>query len=147
MAFVVVAALAATGVVLLAQPAKTIMGSTAVEWNSVRTEPTPTGFRRKFFEAPTATLETLECHVTTLNPGDTSHPAHQHPEEEVLIIKEGTVEVLINGEWKRVGPGSVVFMASNVPHGLRNVGDVPATYHVVMWRSATTPRAQPREKE
>jgi quercetin dioxygenase-like cupin family protein len=45
------------------------------------------------------------------------------------------VEVLVNGEWKRVGPGSVVFNASNVLHGLRNVGDVPAVYHVISWFS------------
>jgi len=82
----------------------------------------------------------LECHVTTLNPGQTSHPPHQHPEEELVVIKEGTVEVLVNGEWKRVGVGSVIFNASNVEHALRNVGDGPTTYHVFMWRSSTTPK-------
>ena len=80
---------------------------------------------------------------TTLNPGQSSHPPHQHPEEEIVVIREGTVEALVNGEWKRVGPGSVIFNASNVLHGLRNVGDGPATYHVLMWRSSATPKKEP----
>ena len=74
-------------------------------------------------------------HVTTLNPGLASHAPHQHENEELIIIREGTLEALMNGTWKRVGPGSVVFNASNVLHGIRNVGTTPAVYHVVNWKS------------
>ena len=112
-----------------------IMGSSAFDWNKIVATPTETGSVRKFFQAPTATLDELECHVTTLNPGVASHPAHKHANEELVIIKEGTVEVLVNGELKRVGPGSVVFNAANVMHSLRNVGDTPAVYHVISWYS------------
>jgi XRE family transcriptional regulator, regulator of sulfur utilization len=115
--------------------APAIMGSSAFEWKTIENKPTETGSVRKFFQAPTATLDELECHVTTLNPGVASHPAHKHANEELVIIKEGTVEVLVNGELKRVGPGSVVFNASNVMHSLRNVGDTPAVYHVISWYS------------
>ena len=58
----------------------------------------------------------------------------------MIIVREGTVETLVDGEWKRVGPGSVIFNASNVLHGLRNVGDGPATYHVINWKSDRTPK-------
>jgi len=120
-----------------------IMQSTAFDWNSIPVKKTPVGFTRSFFRAPTATLDELELHVTTLNPGQTSHAPHQHPNEELVIIREGTVEALVQGEWKRVGPGSVIFNASNQLHGLKNVGDTPATYHVINWTSATTPKAKP----
>lgn len=93
------------------------------------------GETRKVFQAPTATLDELECHVTTLNAGETAHPPHQHPDEELLIIKEGNVECLVAGELKRLGPGSVVFQAANQMHNIRNVGEGPATYHVIKWNS------------
>jgi quercetin dioxygenase-like cupin family protein len=112
-----------------------VMGSAVFDWQTVPEKPTPVGSVRSFFKAPTATLDQLEVHVTTLNPGMASHAPHKHPNEELVIVKEGTVEVLVQGEWKRVGPGSVVFNASNQLHGIRNVGTGPATYHVINWSS------------
>jgi len=53
----------------------------------------------------------------------------------LLIIKEGTLEVLENGETKRAGPGSVVFISVNQLHGIRNPGPGTVTYYVVGWIS------------
>ena len=119
-----------------------VMGSAVFEWNSIPAKPTEVGSVRSFFKARTATLDELEMHVTTLQPGKASHPPHQHPNEELIIVMQGTVETLSNGEWKRVGPGSVIFNASNQLHGLRNVGTGEAIYHVINWKSAATPEAQ-----
>lgn len=132
---VTVLAVAGTLAVVAAKqdkPAK--LGSTAFDWNAMAVTKTDVGFVRNFLRAPTATLDELEMHVTILNPGLASHAPHQHENEEIIVIREGTVEVLMNGDWKRVGPGSVVFNASNVLHGLRNVGSTPATYHVINWK-------------
>lgn len=115
------------------------MGSAVFDWNAIPAKPTEVGSVRSFFKARTATLDELEIHVTTLDPGKASHPPHKHPNEELIIVKQGTVEVLVNGEWKRVGPGSVIFNASNQLHGLRNVGVDQAIYHVINWKSAATP--------
>jgi quercetin dioxygenase-like cupin family protein len=115
---------------------RTDMPDSAIfDWNDVAVKNTKTGSVRSFFRSQTATLDELECHVTTLNPGETSHPPHKHPEEEILIIKEGTVEALVNGQMKRVGAGSVIFQASNQMHSIRNVGTTPTTYHVFSWHS------------
>jgi quercetin dioxygenase-like cupin family protein len=116
------------------------LSSTIYDWNSVKVDPTKTGERRQFLQAPTPTLDELELHVTTLNPGETAHPPHKHPDEEIVIIKEGTVESLANGMVKRVGPGSVIFQASNQLHGMKNVGTTKATYHVIKWKTAKTPK-------
>jgi len=97
---------------------------------------------RAVVRAPTPTLEELEMHITTLNAGQTSHAPHQHPNEELIILREGTVEALVHGEWKRLGPGSIIFQASNELHGIRNVGTSPATYHVVNWKTTATPAAK-----
>ena len=118
-----------------------VMHSAVFDWSTIPAKPTPVGSVRSFFKAPTATLDELEVHVTTLDPGKMSHPPHRHPNEELVIIKQGTVETLSNGEWKRVGPGSVIFNGSNELHGLRNVGTEPAIYHVINWKSSATPPA------
>jgi uncharacterized cupin superfamily protein len=110
-------------------------GSAAIDWNSVPVQQEEVRAVRQFMRAPTATLDELELHVTTLQAGTTSHAPHKHANEELVIIKEGTVEVLVDGQLKRVGPGSVVFNASNQMHSLRNVGTGPATYHVINWKT------------
>src|SRR5579863_584231 len=69
-----------------------VMGASAFDWNTTEVKTNETGSVRKFFQAPTATLDELECHVTTLNPGQMPHPAHKHVNEELVIIREGTVE-------------------------------------------------------
>lgn len=126
--------------VAVADVAKPLIGETAWDWNSLVPKKTPVGETRSIVKGPTATLNELEMHVTTLNPGMASHPPHRHPNEELILIDTGTVEALINGQWKRLGPGSVVLNASNVLHGLRNVGQTPAQYHVVSWRTDKTPK-------
>ena len=134
----IVAAISITvtlGAVTLARTETPVMGSSIFDWNKIPVTPSKVGSGRKFFQAPTATLDELECHVTTLNPGATPHAPHKHPDEELIIIKEGTVESLNNGELKRVGPGSIIFQSSNQLHSIKNVGTTPATYHVIKWNS------------
>lgn len=111
------------------------LSSTIFDWNNIKSETTKTGEKRQFLQAPTPTLKELELHVTTLNPGEAPHPPHQHLEEELIIVKEGLVESTANGVTKRVGPGSVIFQASNQLHGIRNVGMTKAVYHVIKWKS------------
>lgn|ERR1700730_7081636 len=116
------------------------IGPSVYDWNKIPLTKTALGGVRQFFRGPTKTLDELELHVTTLNPGEASHPPHKHPNEELVIVKEGTVEALVNGQWERLGAGSVIFNASNELHGLRNVGSEPATYHVINWKSERTPK-------
>ena len=107
-----------------------LLGSTVLDWAKLAVHPTPVGARRDLLDGPTATFENFEGHVTTLNPGEAPHPAHQHPDEELVVLKEGTLEVTINGASQRAGAGSVLLIASNDRHGWKNVGTTPATYYV-----------------
>ena len=132
-----VLATCAAGAVAQAVPAK--LGPAVFDWAKMDAKKTDVGAIRNLVRQPTATLDELEMHVTTLNPGLASHPPHTHSNEELVIVREGTVEALNGGIWKRLGPGSVIFNASNSPHALRNIGDTPATYHVINWKTAATP--------
>ena len=86
---------------------------------------------RPVLKGKLATSEALEVHETTLPPGGMPHPAHHHVHSEMWLIREGTVELTINGASHVMGPGSVGFVHSNDEHGIKNVGTTPATYFVV----------------
>ena len=110
-----------------------VLGPTVFAWDDMQPKKTATGEVRSLYKGPTATLDQLEMHVSTLNPGLESHPPHRHVNEELIILREGECETLSNGKWIKVGPGSVVFNASNSLHGFRNLGTTPAIYHVINW--------------
>jgi quercetin dioxygenase-like cupin family protein len=76
-------------------------------------------------------MDKFEVHVTTLKPGMSSHPVHRHVWEEMLLIRDGSVDVSINGQKHHAGAGSLIFFASNDPHNATNVGTTPATYYVI----------------
>ena len=125
----------AAGATLARSAPDEVMGSRAVDWKDMTARKTRVGEVRQVFENRTATLDELELHITTLMPGQSPHEPHTHPDEEVLIVREGIVETFLGDRSQRVGPGSVIFQAANQPHSIRNVGDVPATYHVIKWNS------------
>ncbi len=144
--FLCALAVAVLGFSLLAQtletkpaaPAK--LPSTIFDWEKMQPVPTTNGVRRTLFDAPTATLDKLNCHITTLNPGQASGEPRLHLQEEVIIVKEGTIEATYDGHSQTVGPGSVIFFASHATTRLRNPGKVPATYTVIYYYTGLTPK-------
>ena len=88
------------------------------------------GIQRPVMSGTLPTGEFIEIHETVLPAGKTPHPPHHHPNSEWLFIQSGKLEYNDNGRMVAVGPGDIVFSASNVSHGLNNVGTTDATYIV-----------------
>jgi mannose-6-phosphate isomerase-like protein (cupin superfamily) len=86
---------------------------------------------RPVLKGKLATGESLEVHETVLPPGGAPHAAHHHKHSEMWLIREGTVEIKINGKAHRLGAGSVAFVHSDEEHGVTNPGETPASYFVV----------------
>jgi len=79
---------------------------------------------RRLLKGRLATGEPLEVHETTLLPGGAPHPPHHHVHSQMWLIRA-------HGASYRLGAGSVGFVHSNNEHGIKNVGEWPATYFVV----------------
>ncbi len=86
---------------------------------------------RNVFEGLAHKGYAIDMHETELAPGMAPHPPHSHAHHELLILREGTLEVTIEGKSSTIGPGSVAYVASNEHHGWRNVSKTRARYYVM----------------
>ena len=108
-----------------------LLDSTVFDWAKLVPLPTKAGECRNFFDAATRTLGRLECHATTLRGGERGHEVHQHADEELILVKEGRLEVTTNDRTAFAEAGAIVFFASMDLHGMRNAGTDQATYYVL----------------
>jgi (S)-ureidoglycine aminohydrolase len=101
-------------------------------WKDLKVVKQDTRKTRQILDGPTVFMERFEIHATTLQPGMAPHAAHKHDtEEEMVIIKEGRVQVTIEDETRVLGPGSIAFAEIGDMHGFSNAGDTEATYYVI----------------
>ena len=87
--------------------------------------------QRQMFTAKTHTGFKIESHQSDIAPGEVNHAPHQHLREEMMLIREGLMELTIAGKAYRLGPGDVGVIGSNELHNAKNVGTTRATYFIV----------------
>lgn len=85
------------------------------------------------YNGPTDQLNAMCTGMAVLDPGASPHLPHQHPEEELMFVTEGTGEIECDGKTTQVGPGSIMYCAGNVLHGIVNTGPVPMTFYWSKW--------------
>jgi len=83
------------------------------------------------FNGPTSQLAALASGICTLEPGAQPHPPHRHPEEEIMIVGEGTGEFIVDGRATPVSTGDMIFAEANVLHGVRNSGHTKMTFYFI----------------
>ncbi|PHN04202.1 cupin domain-containing protein [Flavilitoribacter nigricans] len=106
------------------------------QWKKLKVEKQDTRKTRQVLDGPTVFMERFEIHATTLKAGMAPHPPHSHSdEEELIIVKEGQVQVTIGNESRILGPGSVAFAEIGDEHGFSNSGDTEATYYVIKMKT------------
>jgi quercetin dioxygenase-like cupin family protein len=67
--------------------------------------------------------------IEFIAPPSSGPPPHIHSkEDETFYVLEGELEFWTPLGTKRCGPGTVLFLPRNVPHGYTNVGTTPARF-------------------
>ena len=110
---------------------KEVMGSRAFRFEDLQARESGPIRIYQIFTGTTRTGFLLDLHESELAAGQVPHAPHRHAHEEMVLIREGTLEVTIAGQKTRLGPGSGVYVASNEDHGYRNSGTAPAKYFVL----------------
>src|SRR5918995_1703769 len=78
----------------------------------------PFGDLRIYYTGRTEQLKSMTAGSLRLKPGMSPHPPHQHPEEEFMVITEGTGEISLEGRILKVAPGSMMYCAAGRLHGI-----------------------------
>ena len=86
---------------------------------------------RQYIDGTTHTGYHIDMHETELSAGEMPHASHHHTHEEMVMVRDGELEVSISGKTTRIGPGGAAYVASNEEHGWRNVGTTTARYFVI----------------
>jgi quercetin dioxygenase-like cupin family protein len=114
---------------------KSPIANKAVSLEDTRASEFPQGAARTYLNGPTDQLKDLATGTWRIKPGKSPHDVHQHPEEELLIFTEGAGEIVIAGVRQPVKPGSVMYCAANMPHGVFNGPGSEMLFYFVKWRA------------
>jgi len=68
------------------------------------------GFKGRFIHSENMTFVYWDIEA------DASLPEHSHPHEQVTSVIEGELDLTVDGESKKIGPGSVIIVPPNAVH-------------------------------
>ena len=108
-----------------------VLGTKAYIFNELPVTTNGKNKQRRLFTAKTHTGFKMESHQSDIAPGEVNHPPHQHLREEMMLVREGLMELTISGKPYRLGPGDVGVIGSNEIHNAKNVGTARAQYFIV----------------
>lgn len=125
----------ATQAVALGDAQKKTIASKAVSSHETSRKQFPQGAVQLFLNGPTDQLKDLATGTWQVKAGMSPHDIHRHPEEELLIFVEGEGEIEISGARQTVAPGSVMYCAANLPHGVFNSSKSDMLFYFVKWKA------------
>jgi len=92
------------------------------------------GDLRTYYDGPTDQLRSMTAGSLLLKPGMSPHAPHQHEEEEIMVVTEGTGEISVEGKVTQVLPGSMMYCAAGRLHGIVNTGSKPLLFYFYKWK-------------
>jgi quercetin dioxygenase-like cupin family protein len=73
----------------------------------------------------------FEMHVSYLAPHAEHEPEEKHPHSEIWLMRQGTVEIHLNGQAHVLKPGDTAIAVAGTLHYVKNIGEGVASYFVV----------------
>jgi (S)-ureidoglycine aminohydrolase len=107
--------------------------SFVIDWKDMVYKPHERGGVRQLFDRKTVHNNRFDIHITSLNPGLSSHAPHTHKNEEIILMIDGEGE-MIHGDQKRMlFTGGAAWVETMIPHNITNTGKRPAVYFAIQW--------------
>jgi transcriptional regulator with XRE-family HTH domain len=109
---------------------------TIVRGDEVRSGPTRRGHAYQVLTPPLPGLRAelsrhvLDAGAATGGPDDP--PMHEPGSREVAHVRDGEIELVVDGERHRLGPGDTVTFDADLPHHFENPGPGAATFLAVV---------------
>jgi quercetin dioxygenase-like cupin family protein len=135
----------------VAQSAKpTPLKSQILGWEAARSHVADWGEMRTYFTGETPATKDVLVAGAVVEPGKAVHRAHRHPQEEYLILVQGSGTWSLDGKESPAKKGDVLYAAPWAYHGLVNTGEEPLIFAVVRYSGKgvpTPPRPDDRPDE
>lgn len=109
-------------------------GSIIIDWNDVAAKKTDRGWRWQQYNRATSLFEKFDMHATALDKGRDSHQPHTHRQEEIILVRKGSIKMHIADNFYDATEGDLVFLNAFVPHALINTTDGQCEYFAFQWQ-------------
>lgn len=104
-------------------------------WGEAPVAGKATSEQRVLLEGATPAFSHVRVHATSVMEGKSAHAGHRHADEELIIVKEGTLAVTYGGKTQTLEKGSVALIMPGDEHALANGGNGPVTYYIMRYET------------
>lgn len=123
-------------IAVLSIAAMTGLNSSVYDWGKLTVKKSPTGDYRSFFSSSTRSLDNFDIKAITLMPGEEgNHLLIGADADELIIVKEGKIDIRINGDQRILGEGSTIVTSSGEDVYILNPLASNAVYYLITFKA------------
>jgi (S)-ureidoglycine aminohydrolase len=115
-------------------------------WKDAPVEKTETGSRRVLVDGVATDFASMKITGITLDKGKSEPESAPADFEEMIVVKDGSLKITINGEAKTVGRGSVAIVMPHDQRSFSNAAEGETTYFVLDYQSKSPMDAERGKK-
>ncbi len=111
------------------------IASDVYAWSNAPVKKIEAGSRRIIVKGIATDFASMEIAATTLDTGKSETEIAGTNFEEMIVVKDGSLKITINGEAKTVGRGSVAVVMPGDPCSVTNAADSKVTFYTLRYQS------------